>query len=620
MASNGMSDASVQLPPSVVPVPASNVTPTPSPAAPAKAQSTLQVRGVGSPSGSVSSSPQRSPLSASSAGPQQRDPNTAEIDEQDEEANHATLKERMEKRPYTATAHDGPAAAAMPFVEHEPDVPDGVSAGELFGGKMGYTYDDVILLPGHINFGVDEVSLRSNLTKNIRLTLPFVSSPMDTVTEAHMAIAMALQGGIGIIHYNNSIREQAKHVDRVKRWKNGFITDPKTLSPQHTLADVEAIKSRYGFSGVPITESGKMGSKLVGIVTNRDSDFVEDRNTLISTIMSTELVVARDNVTLEEANLLMRTSKKGKLPIVNEKFELCGLISRSDLLKNREYPFASKDRNKQLLVGAAIGTREADKERLAALVAAGLDVLVIDSAQGDSQYQIDMVRYVRDTYPGLDIIGGNVVTTTQARNLIKAGVHGLRVGMGVGSICTTQEVCAVGRPQATAVHSVASYAAKYGVPVIADGGIGNTGHIVKALACGASCVMMGSLLAGTHEAPGDYYFGGVNSNVRLKSYRGMGSVEAMSKGSSTRYFSEKDKLKVAQGVSGAVVDKGSVHKYLPYLQLGVRHGMQDLGLRDLTELTTARREGRLRFELRTPAAQKEGGVHSLYSYEKTLFA
>jgi IMP dehydrogenase/GMP reductase len=349
----------------------------------------------------------------------------------------SVIKEKRQHQHHSridAALHAASGASPQPFIEHTSDFPDGVSAAELFGGKMGYTYDDIILLPGHIDFSVEEISLASPLTKNISLVMPFVSSPMDTVTEAPMAIAMALQGGIGIIHHNQSIRDQAKHVDRVKRWKNGFITDPKTLSPSHTLADVEAIKKRYGFSGVPITDTGKMGGKLLGIVTNRDTDFIEDNTTLLEKVMSTDLVVAKDSVSLEEANQIMKQSKKAKLPIVNEKYELCGLISRSDLLKNREYPNASKDRNKQLLVGASIGTHPEDRERLAALVEAGLDVVVIDSSQGDSKYQIDMVRWLNETYPGLDIIGGNVVTSEQAKHLIKAGVHGLRVGMGVGSI------------------------------------------------------------------------------------------------------------------------------------------------------------------------------------------
>lgn len=505
------------------------------------------------------------------------------------------------------------------FVALPIDLQDGFDADSLFGTGHGYTYDDLILLPGHISFGVDEVQLKTKLTSNIRLNIPFVSSPMDTVTEHKMAIGMALQGGIGFIHYNQSAEEQAYQVSKVKRFKNGFITDPKTLSPQHTIADVDDIKRVNGFSGVPITANGKMGSKLVGMVSNRDIDFVEDRTKKLSDVMTPadRLIVAKEPITLADANEILNKSKRAKLPIVNEAGELTGLISRSDLAKNKEYPLASKDRNKRLLVGAAIGTREEDRRRLRLLVDAGVDVVVIDSSQGDSIYQIDMIKYVRKTYPHLDIIGGNIVTQKQAQHLIEAGVHGIRVGMGVGSICTTQEVCAVGRPQGTAVHNVSAYAAKYGIPVIADGGISNTGHIVKALALGASCVMMGSLLAGTEEAPGDYYF---QDGVRLKKYRGMGSIEAMSKGSGIRYFTDANKVKVAQGVSGAVVDKGTIQRFLPYLLQGVRHGFQDLGAKDLPELNKMRKDKELRFEVRTSAAQKEGGVHSLYTYERQNFA
>lgn len=494
---------------------------------------------------------------------------------------------------------------------------DGQDAETMFAAGQGYTYDDIILLPGGIDFTVDEVDLESQLTSNIRLKIPFVSSPMDTVTESKMAIAMALMGGIGIIHYNQSIEEQCYHVDKVKRFKNGFITDPKVLSPNHTIADVDAIKQQFGFSGVPITEDGKMGGKLVGIVTNRDIDFVGDRTRKLSTVMTSKLITALDKLSLEECNQALKDSKKAKLPVVTEKGELVALMSRSDLLKNRAYPNASKDKNKQLIVGASIGTRDDDKKRLAALVVAGVDVVVIDSSQGDSIFQLNIIKYIRATYPRLDIIGGNVVTARQAYALIQAGVHGLRVGMGAGSICTTQEVCAVGRPQATAVHNVSKFAAQFGIPCIADGGVANTGHIIKGLACGASTVMMGSLLAGTDEAPGEYFF---QDGVRLKKYRGMGSIEAMTKGSSNRYFGDTQKIKVAQGVAGAVIDKGTVHRFIPFLMAGVRHGFQDLGARSIEALNRQRIDKTLRFELRTNAAQKEGGVHNLFSFEKTLYA
>jgi IMP dehydrogenase len=493
---------------------------------------------------------------------------------------------------------------------------DGVSARQFFGESTGYTYDDFILLPGHIDFDADDVTLETRVSRRLSLQIPLVSSPMDTVTEADMAINMALQGGMGIIHYNNTIEEQLEQVSKVKRFKNGFITNPLTLSPHHVIADIDNIKREYRFSGVPITESGKMGSKLLGIVTNRDIDFVVDRNLPLSEVMTQELVVAREGCTLDEANRLLRESKKGKLPIVNANYELVALISRNDLKKNRDFPLASKDPiNKRLLVGAAVGTRPEDRDRLAALVEAGLNLVVLDSSQGDSIYQIQMVEFIKHTYPDLDVIGGNIVTCRQAKRLIDAGVDGLRVGMGVGSICTTQEVMACGRPQATAVYQTARYAREFGVPIIADGGISSIGHIVKALALGASTVMMGSMLAGTEEAPGEYFY---QDGVRLKKYRGMGSPEAMKKGGAKRYFSEGDKIRVAQGVSGSVADKGSIQRFLPYLIQGVRHALQDIGSRSVEQLHAQLYSGDLFFERRTHAAQMEGGVHNLHSYEKTF--
>jgi len=406
----------------------------------------------------------------------------------------------------------------------------------------------------------------------------------------------------------------------VKKFRSGFITDPICIEPTMLLPDLDKLCKTCGFTGFPVTQDGKMGSRLLGLVTKRDADFVQERNAIrVNSIMTKveDLVVAGEGICLSEANALIQSSKKGKLPVVTKCGRIVALVARTDLNKHAEFPLATKDARGALVVAASVSTRASDQDRVAALAAAGVDAIVVDSSQGDSTFQHEMIRWIKQEHPGIQIVGGNVVTKRQAKHLLDLGVDGLRVGMGIGSICTTQEVCACGRAQASAVYNVSKLARLYGVPVIADGGIASPGHVVKALCLGAGSAMCGSLLAGTEESPGDYFFN--DTGLRLKRYRGMGSVDAMKQGSSERYFGQGSTIKVAQGVSGTVQDKGSVHQYVPYMVQGMKHGFQDIGAKSIQDLRKMLYDGKLRFEIRSAAAQREGGVHGLHSFERKLF-
>nr|GEW68405.1 inosine-5'-monophosphate dehydrogenase 2-like [Tanacetum cinerariifolium] len=491
---------------------------------------------------------------------------------------------------------------------------DGFPATKLFTQGYSYTYDDVIFLPHYIDFPTDSVQLGTKLTRNISLSTPCISSPMDTVTESSMAVAMAAVGGIGIIHSNNTVAEQVAFVRSVKSHRMPVLNTDFTFVSQN-----DAILSGIVFDDNKFVFVSSGEKKVLGFVERGKWEGLVDKEVKVSEYMVTKDVTLSCLSSFEDVVGYLDEKDLGFVALVNEEGEVVNVVGREDVERVKGCPkmgSASVDKEGRFLVGASIGTRESDRERLRELVEAGVDVVVIDSSQGNSVYQIEMIKFAKREFPDVDVIGGNVVTMSQAQNLIKSGVDGLRVGMGSGSICTTQEVCAVGRGQATAVYKVASIAAQNGIPIIADGGISNSGHIVKALTLGASTVMMGSFLAGSTEAPGAYVY---QNSQKVKKYRGMGSLEAMMKGSDARYLGDTAKMKIAQGVVGAVKDKGSVLKFIPYTMQAVKQGFQDLGASSLQSAHDLLRSGTLRLEVRTGAAQVEGGVHGLVSYEKKSF-
>ncbi|MBR6404862.1 MAG: IMP dehydrogenase [Lachnospiraceae bacterium] len=448
--------------------------------------------------------------------------------------------------------------------------------GRIIG--EGITFDDVLLVPQYSDVTPNMVSLRTRLTKNLTLNIPLMSAGMDTVTEYRMAIAMARQGGIGIIHKNMSIQEQAEEVDKVKRSEFGVITDPFYLSPEHTLADANELMAKYRISGVPITE----GTKLVGILTNRDLKFESDYTRKISECMTSKgLVTAKVGTTLEDAKKILGAARVEKLPIVDDDFNLKGLITIKDIEKAIKYPNSAKDEQGRLLCGAAVGVTANVLERVDALVQAGVDVVVIDSAHGHSQNILNTLRLIKGKYPDLQVIAGNVATGEATRDLIEAGADCVKVGIGPGSICTTRIVAGIGVPQISAVMDAYEVAKEYDVPIIADGGIKFSGDIVKAIAAGANVCMMGSLFAGCDEAPGatELYQG-----RKYKVYRGMGSLAAMEAGSKDRYFQEGAKKLVPEGVEGRVAYRGSVEDTVFQLLGGLRSGMGYCGTPDIESL------------------------------------
>lgn len=444
--------------------------------------------------------------------------------------------------------------------------------------KEGLTFDDVLLIPAESSVLPHEVDIGTRFSRHIRLNVPLVSAGMDTVTESRMAIAIAREGGIGVIHKNMPIEQQAAEVDRVKRSEHGIIIDPVFLAPDNTIEDALKLMARYHISGVPVT----VNNRLVGILTNRDLRFEEDFSRPIKEVMTTEnLITAPAGTSIDEARNILKQHRIEKLPIVDADYNLKGLVTIKDIQKMVKYPNSCKDANGRLRVAAAIGVGAGTFERAQALIDAGVDALVIDTAHGHSLGVIQQVAKIREAFPNVDIVAGNVATGEATEALIKAGVDGVKVGIGPGSICTTRVIAGIGVPQLTAIMDSSEVAAKYDVPIIGDGGIKYSGDIVKALAAGSSCVMMGSLLAGTEESPGEVE---IYQGRSFKVYRGMGSLAAMKQGSKDRYFQENASKLVPEGIEGRVPYKGTLADTVFQMLGGVRAGMGYCGAPDIVAL------------------------------------
>ncbi|MCL0063332.1 IMP dehydrogenase [Peptococcaceae bacterium] len=467
--------------------------------------------------------------------------------------------------------------------------------------KIGLTFDDVLLIPGSSEVLPRDIDTSTYLTKKIKLNIPIMSAGMDTVTESRMAIAIAREGGIGVIHKNMSIEEQALEVDRVKRSEHGVIWDPIFLSPEDSIAEAEALMARYKISGIPITVNGK----LVGIITNRDLRFIQDYDQPIGNAMTRDnLVTAPVGTTLAEAKEILQKYKVEKLPLVDENYMLKGLITIKDIEKSRQFPLSAKDERGRLIVAAAVGVSSETLDRVAALVDARVDAIVVDTAHGHSKFVIDMVRTIKKNYPDLDVIAGNVTTAEAVKDLIEAGADAIKVGIGPGSICTTRVVAGIGVPQITAVYECYQEAKKYNVPIIADGGIRYSGDITKAIAAGGSVVMLGSLLAGTEESPGEIE---IYQGRSYKVYRGMGSIGAMKKGSKDRYFQGESLKLVPEGVEGRVPYKGPLSDTIFQLTGGLKAGMGYCGCKNIEELQT-----KTRFIRITNAGLRESHPHGVH--------